>query len=367
MFFFYLSGILATFPLEASFLMNLVNLVISTIPPNLLYLPHLSRSLLHVTMVKEKRNTDLINIVHTNDVVDASSALLNPPDSVINRLSEESALLTTKENDDVVAMDTVDSRHSSEKDYDFEVYQGEEDKVTEWEVLTQPASPVQARCSPSSFLCGKECHMGCLVCVLLRKILASFTVLSDTESKLITEKELKPEVFFPFVGHSSFDIHSPSLDIIGLILERLSKPLITKFIEKGGYYQLAALIQDASPSSHLISSTLSLLHGHPIDVNIPFEFNKQSPPQLRLEASCLVLPLIVASLSYLSLGHNLLCHIHELLANVPEFASALMSEHLLQTLMAGLVKLGDMPDKESDIFGCNESEFLAEDINNILR
>ena len=75
----------------------------------------------------------------------------------------------------------------------------------------------------------------------------------------------------------------------------------------------------------------------------------------------------MSSLSYLSLGHNLLCHIHELLANIVEFASALMSEHLLQTLMAGLVKLGEMPDKQSDIFGCNETELLAEDINNILR
>ena len=47
--------------------------------------------------------------------------------------------------------------------------------------------------------------------------------------------------------------------------------------------------------------------------------------------------------------------------------SALMSEHLLQALLAGLVKLGDLPEVESDIFGCNESELLVEDINNILR
>ena len=159
---------------------------------------------------------------------------------------------------------------------------------------------------------------GNLAAILLHKILSGFTILSDTESSLLAESEYSPESFLPLVGHPSSDVHSSSLDLIALILERSKDSKKCEFLESGGYQQLAALIQDATPSSQLISSALSLLHGHPIDLNIPFEFNKRSPPQLNMAAVCLLPPLMVSSLSYLSLGHNLLCHVHELLANIPQ-------------------------------------------------
>ena len=329
-----MSGILATFPLESSYVIKLVRLVLSTVSPNLLYLPHLSRSLLQVTMVKEKRNADLIDKVHKQDVVDASSALLNinnnnnnPSDLLIARLSEEQAKLTatatSKPDDNPEGLKSRDGSQSplSMKDIDIEYYQTEEDKVTEWEVLTEPGTPPQLEdtadatsattlsssaggggAGSGNFNSGDYSSVGSLASVLLHKILSTFTVLSDTESNQITNECLKPEIFFPLVGHNSADVHSPALDIIGLIIERSAKGVSDAFKEQGCYYQMAALIQDAPTSNHMISSTLSLLHGHPVDVNIPFEFNKQSPPQLKLEAACLIPPLIVSSLSYLSLG-----------------------------------------------------------------
>lgn len=355
-----ISNLLSAFPSTPEFLVKLMNLVLSTLPPYLLYLPYLSRSLLHVTMVKEKKNPVLINKVHTLDVVDVSSAL-TPSDSVLRRISEQNVLLG---NSSAAGARVEDRTVSPDGELNLEIYEFEEDKVSDWEVLTREHSTSRPA-TPNSY--AEEKRPGNLAAILLRKILSGFTILSDSESSILSDAEYKPETILPLVGHPSTDVHAPSMDLIGLIIERSKDAGKAEFTENGGYYQLAALIQDSTPSQPLISSVLSMLHGHPVDVNVPFEFNKMSPPQLNFSAVCLLPPLIVSSLSFLSLGHNLLCHVHELLANLPEFSKVLMAEHLLQSLVAGLVKLGDLPEVESDIFGCNENELLTEDINNILR
>lgn len=356
-----ISNLLSALPPTSEFLIKKMNLVLSTLPPYLLYLPYLSRSLLHVTMVKEKKSSVLINKVHTSDVVDASTAIINPPDAVLKRLSEESTLISQsrRESREETEPFSVDLPGS-----DTEIYGCEEDRVSEWEVLTRENSSSRPA-TPSAYVDVQR--PGNLAAILLHNILSGFTILSDTESALLTDHEFKPETLLPLVGHLNTDVHSPALDLIGLILERSDDSGRSDFLAKGGYYQVAALIQDSTPSHSLVSSILSLLHGHPIDVNVPFEFCKESPPQINLSTVCLLPPLIISSLSILSLGHNILCHVHELLANLPDFTRSLMSEHLLQTLVAGLVKLGDLPEVESDIFGCNQSELLTDDINNILR
>ena len=353
-----IANLLSALPASPDFLVKLLNLVLSTLPPYLLYLPYLSRSLLHVTMVKEKRNPDLINKVHSSDVVDISSAL--PPENILKRISEETAILSKSKQD---LMDT-EVVNMPVEEIDLEFYETEEDKVSDWEVLTREHSPRPA--TPNSYIEEKE-RAGNLAALIVDKILSGFTILSDSESSALTDADFKPENILPLVRYPSPDVHSPSLDLMGLILERSTEERRHAFQDSGGYHQLAAMIQESSPSVQLISSVLSILHGHPVDVNVPFEFNKLSPPQLNYSAVCLLPPLIVSSLNFLSLGHNLLCHVHELLANLPEFTEALMAEHLLQSLVAGLIKLGDLPETESDIFGCNESELLTEDIYNILR
>ena len=206
----------------------------------------------------------------------------------------------------------------SDDDFDMEIYELEEDKVSDWEVVNQEKASRPGSSSGGSVIGPAAVKHSNLAASLLHKILAGFTILSDTESSGLADSDLSPESFLPLVGHSCPDVHSSSLDLIGLILERSKEARRAKFLEAGGFHQLAALIQDAVPSAQLISSALSLLHGHPVDVNVPFEFNKLSPPRLNLGAACLLPPLLVSSLSYLSLGHNLLCHVHELLANMPE-------------------------------------------------
>mgnify|MGYP001191379767 CR=1 FL=1 len=113
-----IANLLSALPASPDFLVKLLNLVLSTLPPYLLYLPYLSRSLLHVTMVKEKRNPDLINKVHSSDVVDISSAL--PPENILKRISEETAILSKSKQD---LMDTeVVNMPVEEIDLEFYVF-----------------------------------------------------------------------------------------------------------------------------------------------------------------------------------------------------------------------------------------------------
>lgn len=58
-----ISNLLASLPASPAFLVKMMYLVLTLVPPYLLYLPYLTRSLLHVTMVKERSNPSLINKV----------------------------------------------------------------------------------------------------------------------------------------------------------------------------------------------------------------------------------------------------------------------------------------------------------------
>ena len=60
-----ISNLLSSLPSSPEFLVKMMYLVLTLLPPYLLYLPYLTRSLLHVTMVKEKKNPALINQVGT--------------------------------------------------------------------------------------------------------------------------------------------------------------------------------------------------------------------------------------------------------------------------------------------------------------
>ena len=135
-------------------------------------------------------------------------------------------------------------------------------------------------------------------------------------------------------------------------------------------FQLAGLVQTRQPSSQLAEAILSLLHNHPVALDIPYEFHQSqltNPPSLNLASVPCLLPFIVTSLDSCSLCHNYLQHIHELAANMPSLLASLLKAGLYQTLFTMLAKLSENPGQSSDICGYFEADLLVEDINNFLR
>ena len=89
------------------------------------------------------------------------------------------------------------------------------------------------------------------------------------------------------------DIHSPTLSLLGLSLQRGFPHAQQQFLSQDGLQLVYCLLQSHQTSQQLVEASLSLFHGHRI--SIPFQFQRVKPPSLNLPMSCLVLPVLHSS------------------------------------------------------------------------
>ena len=232
-----------------------------------------------------------------------------------------------------------------------------------WEVLTgdtsnpdpQPSTNLNPQPSPSqrphSALCSTP-----LLATLLTTAVNKLRLLSDKEM----EGTVNPLLLLPLISHTATEVHTAALDMMTLVLADLTS-------QEEMFDLIAALISSHSASPSWVESVLSLLHGHHVNIDLSYEYLVTSPPSLQLASVRVLLPVLLCSHSKVYLSHNLITHIHELAANIPQLLSALLDCGVYQTLLTMLARLAEDPGQSSDICGYFEADLLVEDINNFLR
>ena len=238
----------------------------------------------------------------------------------------------------------------------LEYLEQEESPVEGWEVLTgdlsnpdpHPTSPSQR---PHSALCSTP-----LLATLLSTAVTKLRLLSDKEM----EGTVNPLLLLPLISHTATEVHTAALDMMTLVLADLTS-------QEEMFDLIAAVISSHSASPSWVESVLSLLHGHHVNIDLSYEYLVTSPPSLQLASVRVLLPVLLSSHSKVYLSHNLITHIHELAANIPQLLSALLDCGIYQTLLTMLARLAEDPGQSSDICGYFEADLLVEDINNFLR
>eukprot|EP00092_Neocalanus_flemingeri_P032520 GFUD01035369.1.p1 GENE.GFUD01035369.1~~GFUD01035369.1.p1 ORF type:complete len:2027 (+),score=668.98 GFUD01035369.1:647-6082(+) len=341
-----ITQLLTLIPPTPSFLTSLLHTCVLLCPPHLLYLsspsPHLPGSPSPVPT--STTQSAYLEQVHAKEVVDVSSIIPNT-----DLISEE-----------IGRLEIANEVNEISSNFNLEYLETEEDIVGDWEVVAN------TECVSSSSSLPTTHSLNCstpLLSSIFSTLLTGYTLLSDNDSRDL----LSPNTLFPFISHPSPDIHSPALCLLGLTLKRGSPPTLHHFLFQDSPQLVTGLLQPHQTSQQLVESVLSLLHGHKININIPFEFQRLAPPSINLPMSCLLLPILHSSMTEVSLCHNLLSHTHELAANLPPLLASLVTHGLPQTLLSLLVTLGDNPGESSDMCGIFESDLLLDDIHNILR
>ena len=195
-----------------------------------------------------------------------------------------------------------------------------------------------------------------LLATLLTSAVSKLRLFSDCE----LEGTLSPALLLPLISHTANEVHTAALDMLNLLHRDVRH-------QEEIFELVAALVSSHSAAPSWVESVLSLLHGHHVNIDLSYEYSATSPPDLNLATVRVVLPVLLSSHCQVYLSHNLITHIHELAANIPQLLSSLLECGLYQTLFTMLAKLAENPGQSSDIIGYSEADLLVEDINNFLR
>ena len=264
-----ISLLLSFIPSSQDYIKTLLDCSLLLCPPHLLYLATAQRE-------KQALNEDYFEKIHSDEVVDITSVLNN------------SLSIATTE---------TENKQRQDSPTNLEYLETTEDVVEEWEVIAgEPETPT----SESEISSVSSPKTSFLLSAFLASFVCKMKLLPDAANPDLFD----PVLLLPLIAHPSPEVHSSTLQILRLRMERKRT---TSYNYEELLLVVSKLVARHRPSSSLVESVLSLVHGHQVNIEIAYEFSITTFSSLNLQTVAIILPSVLQqTYTNVSLCHNLI-------------------------------------------------------------